>query len=248
MIFTFFNFNYFFDKYEIYLYLLQQQLSQLLVQPSQYSYFFTFIIFLFFGFLTICSPCFLSIIPLVISYINSQVNQNFNKILFILGLISSFMSIIYVNKFLNYYIFSSILPIFFSFILCLFSLNLMQIFDISFISIGINRYIGLFKPVNQYIQNYLMGIVLGFSSIPCNTSIIFIFTFFIKNLSNSLDSLVYSFAYLLGIFCPLLIIFNIKFLSRLISLLSFYWNFIIPLSGSFIFISSLYSILSKLFI
>nr|YP_009395091.1 thiol:disulfide interchange protein [Bryothamnion seaforthii]ARW63859.1 thiol:disulfide interchange protein [Bryothamnion seaforthii] len=236
--------TYLFDKYEVLIYTLYQSLYRLLFSSFGSNY-FLFSIFLFcLGFVTILTPCFISLMPLVLSYSNSKGNKYFNKYAFIFGIISSFLLIIILSNFLSLYIFINKLPIVSYLILVFISLNLMQILDFSFIFSFFSHHLMSFSILHVETNSYTIGFVIGLSSLPCNTSIIFIVSFWLTNLSSNFNFLFYLSLYLLGLSLPFFILFNFSFINFEALLLA--WKLIFPLSGSFLFTFSLFSLLRNI--
>ena len=77
------------DKYQVFLYLLYNNIYQFLRINYSSANFFFIPVFICMGILTVLTPCFISMFPILITYINSTKNQVFNNALFVLGIISS---------------------------------------------------------------------------------------------------------------------------------------------------------------
>lgn len=235
--------NFIFDKYYITLYYLQYYFSQLIVSSNESSIWLLIIVFMLLGFLTIVTPCFLSMLPLTMSYISYQNNSLNSAFLFILGLLTSFL---FVTKFFNIvsmYSSSSKFSIFFSLFMILISLDLMKILNLSKIYSRISSLMNLSNNSDNFFQKYLIGLIIGFSSLPCNTSILFIFNFLISNIANTSSLIVYIAAYFLGIIIPIILIFSLNFYSVTLGLLSTFWSLLNTFTGSLLFIGSLLSLL-----
>nr|QCI05289.1 Thiol:disulfide interchange protein [Compsothamnion thuyoides] len=120
-----------YDIYEVYFYILQQNLYRLLIlNISQFNIYVCILMFLF-GLITSLSPCFLSIMPLSIAYMNSSKYSKKNNLLFTLGIANTIFFFSLIINFINIKYFSHIykVPIFSSIILLIISLNLLQIFN-----------------------------------------------------------------------------------------------------------------------
>nr|YP_009396737.1 thiol:disulfide interchange protein [Ophidocladus simpliciusculus]ARW65923.1 thiol:disulfide interchange protein [Ophidocladus simpliciusculus] len=236
------------DKYEVFLYFFQQYLYKFLFISDTFYIFFSPFILLMLGFTTVLTPCFLSILPLIVSYANSQVNKPIKKSLFIFGLVNSYIIIIILSNFFDFYLLLSKLPTIAFVIIFLVSLNLMQVINFSFFYTTLFKNIFVSKNYSIYFYSYFMGIFISFSSLPCNTSIIFLVILWLKSLNNFFIFLLYLLVYLFGCIMPLYIVLYLKSNYKDFDILVKIWNLIFPLSGSFLFIFSLLSLLKIIFI
>nr|YP_010619015.1 Thiol:disulfi de interchange protein [Pterosiphonia complanata]WAX03028.1 Thiol:disulfi de interchange protein [Pterosiphonia complanata] len=237
-----------FDNYYTFFYIVQKQLSSLLFMLSNGQNIVFSILLFFLGLITIFTPCFLSLLPLALSYINSKTNYDLNIIAFITGLLTSVIFLIVFTHLFSFSVFIYKLPLLSYFILIVVSLDLMKILNISKVSFHFNQYISRYSYRNIFVQSYFIGLIIGFSSLPCNTSIIIIVTFLVNNLNNIFLFLLYLLIYISGCLFPLLLILKIKFNYKNFSFLFFIWQFIFPVSGSFIFVFSCFSLLKIIFI
>nr|ARW60534.1 thiol:disulfide interchange protein [Polysiphonia sp.] len=237
-----------FDTYYIAIYRIQQYLSSYFFGLSTSQSIFTSIFLFFLGFITLFTPCFISLLPLALSYVNSKSNYNFNILLFVIGLLTSFAFFIISTNLVSLSFFVYKLPIFSYCILLLVALDLMKILPFFYISSYLNYYIPVFSYNNTVLQSYFLGLIIGFSSLPCNTSILLIVMFLVKNISNKFFSFLYLSIYLSGSILPLLFILKVKLNYSKFSSLLFFWKLIFPMSGSFIFIYSCISLLKIIFI
>nr|YP_010618626.1 Thiol:disulfi de interchange protein [Rhodomelopsis africana]WAX02639.1 Thiol:disulfi de interchange protein [Rhodomelopsis africana] len=237
-----------FDNYYIFFYAIQKQLSFLLFTLSnEQSIFFSMLLF-FLGLITIFTPCFLSLLPLALAYVNSKKNYSLNIILFIIGLLTSVIILIGFTSLVSSSVFIYKLPVLSYFILIVVSLDLMKILSISKLNLPFSKYIFMSSSSNIFLQSYLIGLIIGFSSLPCNTSILIIATFLVNNLNNIFLVLFYLVIYLTGCLFPLLLILKIKFDYNHFPFLFFIWQSIFPISGSFVFVFSCFSLLRIIFI
>jgi len=235
-----------FDKYYITLYYLQYYFAQLIVSSDQSSIWLLIIVFMLLGFLTIVTPCFLSMLPLTISYISYQNNSFNSAFLFIFGLLTSFLSVVKFFNVVSVYAVSSKFSILFSLLMILISLDLMKILSLSKLYSMISSLINLSNNTDNAFQKYLVGLIIGFSSLPCNTSILFIFNFLVTNIANTSSAIVYITAYFFGLILPIVLIFSLNFYSVTLGLLSTFWSLLNTLTGSLLFIGSLLSLLRLL--
>nr|QCI06495.1 Thiol:disulfide interchange protein [Erythroglossum lusitanicum] len=239
-----------YNNYEIILYNLEQKIYDLLsLQINSFTVFISFLI-LCIGLLTSFTPCFISLLPLTVAYINTRNKSNFSKNIFFCGLITSLCFIIFISNFINinysYYINS--IPIFSSLILLLISLNLLQIFNFSYYFTFINIFLSGININNLFFKSYFFGCLIGFSTFPCSTSIIMLFIFWLSHATNFFILLFYLVIYLLGCILPFILFVNLS-INYIESFFIFYlWNWIVPISGSIILFMSLFSLLEKILI
>nr|YP_009392185.1 thiol:disulfide interchange protein [Osmundaria fimbriata]ARW60747.1 thiol:disulfide interchange protein [Osmundaria fimbriata] len=236
--------RYFLDRYEVFIYSLQYSLYQLLSWQNSIGYWWFICIFFCVGLTTIFTPCFISMLPLIFSYLNSNGSYQISKSFFIFGVVNSVLFMFLVSHFFNLYFLVNKLSILSHLLLLLISLNLMQIIDFSFLlKIFYLNFPSKTMRYNFPAQSYLVGLIIGVSSIPCNTSIIFLVTSWLSRISNVFFLFIYLFVYLLGCLLPLIIIFSIKYTYKSFSRFTFIWNILVSSGGSFIFVSSLLSLL-----
>nr|YP_009295197.1 hypothetical protein BI108_pgp006 [Dasya binghamiae]AOH77209.1 hypothetical protein [Dasya binghamiae] len=244
-----YSFN-FWHQYEFLLYNLQQNiLSVLFIKINTLSPLVIFLL-LFTGILTSITPCFLSIIPLSISYININKKNYIYKNIFILGILTSLFLVICITAFINYNYITYIarIPFLSFFILILISLNLLQILNFSF-----NLKIFNFNKFNFFNRNillntYFSGFIIGLSSVPCSSPIVLLINFWLHYSNNILFFLLYLMFYSLGCFIPFIIIFNFLINYLEFYILGYIWNLIIPFAGSIILSFSIFFFLEKIFI
>jgi len=235
--------------YQLFLYDLQQKIAFLLFFKITYINFSVLAIFFIAGILTSLTPCFISLLPLSLSYLSFSNQFKINKRFFILGLFSNLLFIIVSINFISYhYIFYLMHISFISFfVLLIISLSLLQIIDLSLVfkSIFINNNI---LKVNFNVNSYMMGLLIGFTTLPCSTPIIILINFCLYHADTLFFSLVFLFFYLLGCVSSFIFIFNviINYLSTYV--ISFIWNIISPLMGFIILFISLLFFFEKIFI
>nr|QCI04777.1 Thiol:disulfide interchange protein [Bornetia secundiflora] len=240
-----------YNDYEIYVYSLQQMLNSILITSISELTVYTALFFFIFGIITSLTPCFISIIPLSLVYISSNKKESFKKNIFILGLLSTmFLIIISINilnyKYLNYF---QNIPVLSYMILLVMSLNLLQILEFSTVLISINNMFGsLNKNINSRVYHYLTGAIVGLSTLPCSTAIIFVISFWLSNSINNFLSVIYLFIYILGYFVSIIFIFNFTFSYSGINFLVPFWDWGIPVSGFCVLMLSVLNILEKIFL
>nr|YP_009397777.1 thiol:disulfide interchange protein [Sonderella linearis]ARW66963.1 thiol:disulfide interchange protein [Sonderella linearis] len=244
MLLTFFLYS-FIDFYEILIYSLQQYLYKFVYINFESFSLITPILLFFCGFFTSITPCFISIIPLIIAYMNNQV---INKNLFILGFMTSFILMLFLTNLINYFFIVKSISIISLFILLFISLNLLQIINFSFFSNFFYKRVKYLIQYNLIFDSYLTGFLIGFSIIPCNTSIAFIITFGLVNKFNILICINYFIFYLLGCLCLMFFILNFQWKFKYTNSLLSRIDAVFPFTASFVFIFSLMSLLRKIFI
>nr|YP_009391983.1 thiol:disulfide interchange protein [Periphykon beckeri]ARW60331.1 thiol:disulfide interchange protein [Periphykon beckeri] len=236
-----------FDNYYSLFYALQQQAFLYLFNLSNKQSIFLLTFLFFLGLITVITPCFLSVFPLALSYINSRNNSYINLNLFVTGLLTNLISLMLFTNLLNSSFWIYKLPLFSSSILVLVSLDLMEIINISEFNIlfNLNHYTLFYK--NTLLYSYCMGFIVGSSSLPCNTSILIIVTFLLRNLVARYQFFICLIVYFIGCLVPLILLFKMKFSYINISIVFFIRKSILPLTGSVLFIFSCFSFLKVIF-
>jgi len=238
------------NNYELFLYSLEQKISLLLFFKITSLTPFIFLLLFCAGLLTSLTPCFISIIPLAFSYLNTNSNLRINKNFFILGLFTNLLFIIISSNFISYnYIFYSTRIPFISFlILLLVSLNLLQVLNLSpffkFLFFDYNKVV----KRNLILNSYITGIIIGFSTLPCSTPLVVLINFWLYHMNELWLSLFCLFVYLLGCILPFFLIFNF-FLDYLqVYIIAFLWKIITPSMGFIVLTLSLFFFFEKIFI
>nr|ARW68632.1 thiol:disulfide interchange protein [Palisada sp.] len=236
------------DKYQIFLFFLYQNVYQFL--RSSYTHInFTFIVLLIFmGIFTVLTPCFISMFPILITYTSSNTDKALSKIFIVFGVISSIFFTFLLSNFVSFYSFFDKLPLLSSLALVFVSLNLMQFFNFSFIPQIVYERLHIANVFDINWQSYLAGVLIGFGSTPCNTSIILLLTFLLKNTHNILFLCFYLFTYLLGSCMVLVFFVSFSKLDKNLYYLVWFLDSIFPLSGSLLLIFSLLLFLRKSFL
>ena len=239
----------FFDYYSMFMYFLQQYLVHIFVSLHDNYQVFLYIIFFCFGIITVLTPCFFSMLPVLFISINIRENDNKNIIFCITGLLVSFCLVIFLT-----YLFSSSylvrrLPVLSYSILFLLSLDFMKILDLS----GFYNYLSSVLRFNQLrsfvISSYFIGFLVGLSSLPCSTPIVLLINVLLLNYSNVFSVILSMIFYSVGFILCILFIFKLNFLySSKSSFFSIFLNYCTSFSGYLLFIISLSSCLKIIFI
>nr|YP_009122275.1 thiol:disulfide interchange protein [Vertebrata lanosa]AJH66033.1 thiol:disulfide interchange protein [Vertebrata lanosa] len=240
-------FNNFFDNYYIILYYCQYYLSKLILLSHNSSSLLLILIFFIFGSMTVFTPCFISMMPLALSYVLAKGNFLINIIIFSLGLSTSSFIFLLLVSIIGSYTFVSKFALFSNVFTILIALDLMKIISFSNIYSFLRLPKNILFDQSTFFHTYFIGLIIGFSALPCNTSTFFIISFLSKNIHNILTLFIYLFTYTLGFISPLFLIFSFKLYSTSLNLLSGFWNFIYSFAGSFFFIFSLFSLLNSVF-
>jgi len=238
----------FFDIYYSVFYGTQKYFSSILLSLSMLSNNYLFIFIFFLGIFTVITPCLVSIFPLALSYITYKQNDKLNITVFIIGICTSIMVLILSANSLSFSFLVYKLPLLSYLILIMISLNLMKILNFPSFTKLLSKYFNYTNSNDSLLQSYLMGFVISSSSLPCNTSFILIFTFLLQNTNSAIYMLLYLIIYFMGCVVPLFLLFQLKFNYKVFFMLSYFWKIIFPISGSFLFIFSLFSLLKIVFI
>nr|YP_009392408.1 thiol:disulfide interchange protein [Caloglossa monosticha]ARW60970.1 thiol:disulfide interchange protein [Caloglossa monosticha] len=238
-----FSFLYYF---EIFVYNLQHKIAFLLVEKVNSFQLNIFLVFFLAGIVTILNPCFISIIPLSISYISSY-REKIYKVTFVLGLVTSIFVVISITNFFsyNYFLYFTGIPLLSLIILIILSLNLLQIFNFPY-------YLKIFNINTSWIfsksiiaQCYFIGFVVGFTTVPCSSPIFTIIHFWLYSSYKIFFLVIYLIAYFLGCVLPLLLIFYIFINYFQVYAIAAISNIITPLMGFLTLFFSLFFLLEK---
>nr|YP_010865348.1 cytochrome c biogenesis protein transmembrane region [Campylaephora boydenii]WGT74098.1 cytochrome c biogenesis protein transmembrane region [Campylaephora boydenii] len=220
-----------YNQINIVFYLLEHKLySNLSFYYDQFNLLKLLSLF-FIGIFTSLTPCFISVLPAVLS--STVAFNNFNifiKLSLFTGLITSLVGIIII-LYLGNGKFDNILrkiPLISSFIFIWIALNLLEIISLAFVV----NHIDLVKNNNNiYLKSYLTGFGLGFSCLPCNCSLILTTILWLYNSDKIVESLIYLLIYLFSCLLPFIVIFFLPF--RLLKFQKFImlWDSIIGLGG-----------------
>lgn len=228
------------------IYYLQKQLAFNLyfqVRDVNYS---TVCILLLAGIITSLNPCMLSILPLTMSYLTVENSKKQQVNDFILGLITSFFLFFLLALVCNrkYIRILHIFPILSSIGIIFIGLNLLQIFNFTFLSLNFS----LFKSewLQDKINNYMTGLTLGFSSFPCSASLFVTVALWLSYSSSYLVCAIYGFIYLVGAISPLIVLINLTSLYVEFINITSVFKVVILISGCFFIGSGIFSLLSTL--
>nr|YP_009244152.1 cytochrome c biogenesis protein transmembrane region [Gelidium elegans]AMK96394.1 cytochrome c biogenesis protein transmembrane region [Gelidium elegans] len=231
---------------QIQLYYIEQYLSHIISTDLNDLNPLTLCFLIISGCLTSFNPCFISIMPLIISYTSSQKSSYLNLIFFSIGLTLSFLLSIILIYFVDYQYRSILksLPLISSSITIFLGLSLLQILSVHISPTNFHTVI--FKRHSQ-INFFIMGTVIGFSSIPCSTPILATVLFWISFTSNFSLGLIYLLFYIIGIMLPILAFLNLINQYQNFTIFNKLWSKSILLSGSIVLSSGIFSLLNQIF-
>nr|YP_010198896.1 thiol:disulfide interchange protein [Hydropuntia urvillei]UAD88345.1 thiol:disulfide interchange protein [Hydropuntia urvillei] len=229
-------------------YFIEQTFYHLIASEINKSNFTIYFLLILSGLLTSFNPCLLSIIPISLSYIYSNKLCNNQKIIFILGILSSTISTIIVFQLLHkqYAYLSHIFPTISYITTILISLNLLEIvkFNNNFISINKLHKKSLVKP---FLYNYITGLIIGINSTSCTLPIILIILFWISYCQSWFIGSIYITIYLSSYVFPIYLIINYNLKLNRIKQWPYIWNNINLSSGCIMLVYSIFSLLNILF-
>lgn len=244
--------NNFLSIIDTWIYYLEYNIQFLLINQLQEAKPTILIILFISGLITSLNPCFFPIFAIAISYIYGNNEKLSNKYMLISGLLTSFLIVLIFTLLINYQSHKLVLimPIFSAFFMILIGLNLLKIFNLSkfFFKTGKNpNFFNVFLKKNR-LYNYLSGIIIGLSSIPCNGPIILTITFWISHCQNNLIALIYVLFYFSGYIFPIYSLIRLKNYRNSFNLISSTLNTFNYVGGSFILGFGIFSLLQKIFI
>nr|YP_009257443.1 thiol:disulfide interchange protein [Coeloseira compressa]ANH09526.1 thiol:disulfide interchange protein [Coeloseira compressa] len=236
------------NKLNLAIYTCQQNLSIAIYDNSHAHDNRQYIILFIGGILTSLNPCFISIFPILFSYINTNkdINNTIKEI--ILGISISMTIMIAISTILNqgYKNISCYIPYLTSAGTIAIGLNLLQVLYLP--NLNTDKSIFHLSKFHKDLKNYIIGIILGFSSLSCTTSITFALGQMINTLDNITLSVVYIIIYVLGYISPILVLTNINFLYIKLNDMTITWNTIAYLNGCFILGLGVFNLLETLLI
>lgn len=229
---------------QIQFYFFQQNIYKIVSYELNHFHISIFLLLFTSGILTSINPCFISIIPISIYSTMESKNKN----IFILGLMTSIISIIIVALMLNNYYQKLIIhiPILSSFTMIIIGLNLLDVLKYS--NIYLNSKNIYQSKLNLILKNYITGFIIGLSSSTCSTPILINILFWISYSNNLLLGVIYLLFYLIGYIFPLLLLINMNIHSMKLNIINKLWNYLVPFSGSFMLSLGIFSLLETIFI
>nr|YP_009295876.1 cytochrome c biogenesis protein transmembrane region [Schimmelmannia schousboei]AOM64811.1 cytochrome c biogenesis protein transmembrane region [Schimmelmannia schousboei] len=232
-------------------YYIQQQIYKFLSLELNHFTPLILILLLISGFCTSINPCFLSTLPLTLSYINTQSSRTINKKLIIFGLMNSsiitILMAVLLGKEYNYI--KQTIPVISSILIITIALNLLQIFNPFQLFINFLNQITIYKLSQEpKLQDYTIGLISGFSSASCSTPLSIIILFWLSKSHNIILGFLYLLCYLLGYITPFFCIFYFTINYINFNSLSQMWKKIIPISASIVLSIGIFNLLETIFI
>ncbi|MGK7932166.1 MAG: cytochrome c biogenesis protein CcdA [Microcystaceae cyanobacterium] len=192
------------------LYYLQQYANQLVNDQLSHLNLISLGIIFFAGLLTSLTPCMLSMLPLTIGYISgyedkSRLQSFIQSIWFSLGLATTLalLGILAAGLGRVYGQIGVGLPILVSIIAILMGLNLLEIINIRFPSLGATDWITEQFP--HSLRSYLLGLTFGLVASPCSTPVLASLLAWVATTQDIVLGAGLLFAYTIGYVSPLIL-------------------------------------------
>lgn len=250
--FNIMNITLIYTKLELFSYSLQQSVCNMINLNSSSNEILTFIFIFIAGLITVLNPCFISILPISISYLNIidlKNRHSINKNFFIIGICSSFVAVIFITHIISYRynLILSNIPILSSVSLIFLGLNFLQIIELpTYLPFSFNK-VQLNMFSNNLAQAYIIGFFCNFTTLPCSTPIILTILFWLSHANSLLLSVIYLLIYLSGSFISIFILITSIYNSMNTLFFIKVWNTLFPLSGLIILFNGTLSLLSKIY-
>lgn len=237
----------FFDQYSLFVYSLQQYFIRNLI--STYSYYqpIVYLVFISLGFITVLTPCFFSMLPLLFLSINSRHNVGNSLFYCILGLVTSFCFFVFVTHSFSFTAMLSQLPLLSYLILVIFSLDFMKILNLSSVYYSLLSTLNFSYRQTFNLSTYITGLLVGLSSLPCSTPILLVVNLLLLSNRNTFFVVLSIICYFIGFILSFFCIFHLKFLYDKFQFFSVFWDYFVSTSGSLLFIITFSSFLKVLF-
>jgi len=236
-----------YNIFQLFYYSFQQSIYSFISFQDDNLFFIKIVYIIILGVFTSFTPCFFSLLPIMISYIgvNYIDSNSVKRNIFFMGLISSFITIIFIIYIFDYQAYKLLtnIPIISLLIWILIALNLLQILNISDL-FRIIRLIDHFYIDNIFMENYITGLIFGLSSVSCSASIILTTIFWLSSSHSFIQSLIYLFLYILGCILPFAFIFYFPLYISKFNIVVNFWSKLTPVIGVFILIFSIFSLLN----
>lgn len=224
----------------IHSYYLEQYINKLIIHDLSKTTILIFILLFISGVFSSLNPCSISILPVAISYLNTDVKNHYRKEALIAGITSSLIILTLFTSVFQTFVLN--IPIIYSsFMICL-GLSLLGIIQLNFMTFNITN------TYSYLMQDYITGLIIGLNSASCSTPILATIIFWISQSKSTALGLIYSMCYILGYMLPLLLIIKVTIsYTQLINFKNL-WNYFIPISGSIILGLGTLSLFKSVFI
>nr|QCI04968.1 Thiol:disulfide interchange protein [Callithamnion tetricum] len=238
-----------YTQYEIFSYYMQQEICNI-VNLNTHSHRIISYLFIFIsGLITSLNPCFLSILPISLSYLNMKKIDEANKVSFILGIFTSFIFLLIITHLISYRYHSNLsgIPLISSIIVIILGLSFLQIVDLSIYNLFIVNQFKLSIAYSNFSQDYLVGLFCSLTTLPCSTPIILTVLFWLSHADSFFLSMIYLITYLIGSFISIFTLITFTFNSISKFFIFRFWNILFPLSGFIILFNGTLSLLEKIY-
>ncbi|MGK7944172.1 MAG: cytochrome c biogenesis protein CcdA [Microcystaceae cyanobacterium] len=192
------------------LYYLQQYANQLVNEQLSHLNLISLGIIFLAGLLTSLTPCMLSMLPITIGYIGGYEDQNrlqslIQSVWFSLGLATTLavLGILAAGLGRVYGQIGIGLPIIVSIIAILMGLNLLEIINLRFPSLGATDWIT--EEFHHSLRSYLLGLTFGLVASPCSTPVLASLLAWVATTQDILLGAGLLFAYTIGYVSPLIL-------------------------------------------
>lgn len=236
-------------KYEIFSYYYQQQICNLININTHTSGILSYLFIFISGLITTLNPCFLSILPISLSYLSMKNSQNVEKLSFTLGIFTSFIFLLLITHILSYryHALLSSIPIISSFIIIVLGLSFLQIINLSILDVSNFNTKQLILIENSFFQDYFAGLFCSLTTLPCSTPIILTVLFWLSHANSFVLSIIYLLTYLIGAFISIFTLITFTYNSFNKFFILKFWNILFPVSGFIILFNGTLSLLDKIY-
>lgn len=233
---------------ELYLYTLQQELNNFLIEQINTINPLSFLTILIGGVLTSFNPCMVSSIPMAIGYINKQSYKILYSLYFILGILSSLITVSLVTLFAktSYKFLSDQLPIIGAILIIFVGLNVLNIIEFKFPYINQNNRRD--ESFISILKIYSIGLSLGVNLSPCATPILMTVITWISLTKHIVIGFILLSIYCLGYMLPIVISISSVNHFRKIKSISIYSDLIISVAGCIIISMGTFSLCHEFFL
>lgn len=203
------------------------------------------------GLLTSLTPCMLSMLPITIGYIGGYESQDrlqatIQSTWFALGLATTLAALGIIATAIGK-VYGQIgigLPIIVSLIAIAMGLNLLELLPLPFPSLGATDWIG--EDLPRSIRSYLLGLTFGLVASPCSTPVLATLLAWVSTTGDLLIGASLLIAYAAGYVAPLILAGSFTASIKKLLELRRWSGWINPISGSFLLIFGILSLLLRI--
>lgn len=243
------NISSFYFQYEMFSYYCQQEVCNIINLNISSSGILSYLFIFISGLITALNPCFLSTLPLSLSYLSIKKLEKEDRLFFILGIFTSFILLLLITHLISYryYGILSGIPIISSVIIIILGFSFLQIINISTLSIPNLDILSLNVMNKEFVQDYLVGLFCSLTTLPCSTPIILTVLFWLAHADSFIVSMSYLLIYLIGSFMSIFILITFTYNSLSQFWVLRFWNILFPISGCIILFNGILSLLGKIY-